>query len=245
MPKVFIHGSCVSRDTTPHLGDGWEVVAYVARQGMISAANAPGHLMHESHLTSRFQQTCLINDLQSSLFDAISEHAGDTDLVVMDLVDERLGVYDLGDGAYATHSWELEESRLLNYLLEVPPHIAFGSDEHFTLWQPASAMVMQRFSDAGLPVIVLAPEWAEQSDRGRADLAYRQIPATVYNAQYARYFDHLEALGSDVLRIGQDTVRSAEAHRWGLEPFHYIDDVYDIMQNGIKASYLKHMAVAR
>ncbi|MCC9193846.1 DUF6270 domain-containing protein [Arthrobacter sp. zg-Y916] len=245
MPKIFIHGSCVSRDTTPYLGEGWEIVAYVARQGMISAANAPAHLSHESHLTSPFQQTCLMNDLQSSLFGAIAEHADETGIVVVDLVDERLGVFGLGEGAFATHTWELDESRLLHYLPEMPPHFAFGTDEHFELWKPAALKVMQRFSNAGLPVIVLAPEWAEESDGGKTDLIYRQLPVSEYNTQYSRYYDYLEVSGVEVFRLGQETVKAAEGHRWGLAPFHYVDEVYEIMQNAIKEAFSKHALVSR
>jgi hypothetical protein len=106
LPGLFIYGSCVSRDTYPFLDKDWTIVEYVARQGMISAASPRGVLRGESALTSKFQNQCVRNDIRSSLFATIDKAASETDLFVLDLVDERLGVYELGGGSYITQSWE-------------------------------------------------------------------------------------------------------------------------------------------
>ncbi|SDX17839.1 hypothetical protein SAMN04487912_10848 [Arthrobacter sp. cf158] len=236
LPGLFIYGSCVSRDTYPFLDKDWTIVEYVARQGMISAASPRGVLRGESALTSKFQNQCVRNDIRSSLFATIDKAASETDLFVLDLVDERLGVYELGGGSYITQSWELGESKLLQQQDIEPRLIAFGSEEHFKLWSQSASVVIRKIKDTGRPILVLAPEWSESSDSGHADLIYRGLYAATYNKVYQRYFDHLRAEGCTVLSIGQDTVKAAAGHQWGLAPYHYVDAVYHKMRDAITAA---------
>lgn len=233
MPGLFIYGSCVSRDTFPFLDKDWTIVEYVARQGMISAASPRGVLRGESALTSKFQNQCVRNDIRSSLFATIDKAAGATDLFVLDLVDERLGVYELGGGAYITQSWELGESKLLQQQEVEPRHIAFGSEEHYKLWSSAAKVVIRKIKSTGRPILVLAPEWSETSDSGLSGLTYRGLYAATYNKVYQRYFDLLREEGCNVLSIGQDIVQAAAGHQWGLAPYHYVDAVYHKMRDAI------------
>ncbi|MCF3137961.1 DUF6270 domain-containing protein [Paenarthrobacter sp. AR 02] len=226
----------MSRDTYPFLDKDWTIVEYVARQGMISAASPRGVLRGESALTSKFQNQCVRNDIRSSLFATIDKSASETDLFVLDLVDERLGVFELGSGSYITQSWELGESKLLQQQESEPRLIAFGSEEHFKLWSKAASVVIRKIKSTGRPILVLAPEWAEESDNGQSGLIYRGLYAATYNKVYQRYFDHLRNEGCNVLSVGQDTVKAAAGHQWGLAPYHYVDEVYHVMRNAITAA---------
>jgi hypothetical protein len=190
-------------------------------------------LRGESALTSKFQNECLRNDIRSSLFSAIDEAKEETDVFVMDLVDERLGVYEIEEGSYISHSWELEESKLLQQQERELRHIDFGSDEHFTLWSKAADVVLQRIAATGRPLVVLAPEWSEKADDGQAPLMYRGKPAAQFNQMYRRYYDHLRARGANVLYLGQDTVMASTKHQWGLAPYHYVEPVYHQMRDAI------------
>lgn len=236
MPAVFIYGSCVSRDTRPYLGEGWEITKYVARQSMISAASPRGVLRGESALTSKFQNECLRNDIRSSLFSAVDEAKDETDVFVIDLVDERLGVYEIEDGTYVSHSWELEESKLLKQQDRELKHIPFGTDEHFNLWAKSAKTVIAKLKSTGKPVLVLGPEWSEKADDGQAPLMYRGKTSAAYNDLYRRYYDHLRALGVNVLSIGQDTVMASVQHQWGLAPYHYVKPVYHLMRDAITSA---------
>jgi hypothetical protein len=240
MPNVFIFGSCVSRDTCPFLGDEWVITDYVARQGFISAATGPTDFTGESTLTSPFQNRCLRNDIAGSFLPTLKAKADETDLILIDLVEERLGVYQTKDGGYLTHTWELEESGLLDGRLESLTHIPFGTDGHFNLWARAADKVTARINRLGIPAIVLAPAWAAKADNGGGGFDYQKIPADVWNAAYERYFEHLESLGMTVIRLAPDTVRSSVSHQWGLAPYHYMNRVYEAMQKEVK----RHFAMA-
>ena len=116
MTNAFVFGGCVSRDIRPYLGDGWEMVEYVARQSWISAASGPTVLKGTSALTSNFQNRCLQNDIAGNGFQLIEKHRDDVDILIADLIVERLGVYRNQDKGIITHSWELERSTLLDHL---------------------------------------------------------------------------------------------------------------------------------
>ncbi|QOT16062.1 DUF6270 domain-containing protein [Paenarthrobacter sp. YJN-5] len=236
MPGMFIYGSCVSRDTKPYLGDDWTISDYVARQGMISAASPRAVLRGESALKSKFQNQCVRNDIRSTLFSAIEAATPKTDVFVLDLVDERLGVYDLGNGTYVTQTWELEESKLLQQQQTKPRLIPFASDEHYQLWTKAADVVLERIKATGRPLIVLSPEWSETADNGQEKLQYRGYFSSTWNKLYAPYFDHLRSRGCNVLSVGQDTVKAAAGHQWGLAPYHYVDAVYHRMRDAITAA---------
>jgi hypothetical protein len=209
LPNIFIFGSCVSRDTQPFLGPDWGSAKYIARQSMISATSPKAKLEGESALTSKFQNECLYADFESSLFPAIDEHADETDIFVIDLVDERKGVYEVSPGVYITHTWELEESKLLEKQPTQPRRIVFGTDEHFKIWAEAADKVMVKMASVGRPVIVLAPEWAETSDEGHTNLDIRGKTAAEYNLEYVRYIEHLRGCGVTIFTAGQDMAVAA------------------------------------
>lgn len=234
MPNVFIFGSCVSRDTRPFLGQDWTMIEYIARQSFISAAAGRAVVHGTSKLTSAFQNTCLRNDFAGSFMETLRQRAPETDLVLIDLVDERLGVRRTDEGGYVTNSWELSESGLID---ENDGHLMlvdFASDEHFELWCHAADRVVEAIDDVGLPLVVLAPAWAAKAENGGSELDYRRVPASPWNQRYVRYFDHLEGIGVEVIRLSPDEVRASTTHQWGLAPFHFEDRVYEVLQGRIK-----------
>ncbi|WP_442859273.1 DUF6270 domain-containing protein [Arthrobacter sp. CAN_A1] len=133
MPRVLIFGSCVWRDAFKRLDGSFNLVEYVARQSVISSASAPTKLLGTGNLTSAFQIRSVRNDHRSSLFAELSSAAVTTDLLLMDLVDERLGVVNLSDDTWVTYSAELVRSGALDSLPEHPTVLKFGTDRHFFL----------------------------------------------------------------------------------------------------------------
>lgn len=240
MTNVFIFGSCVSRDTRPFLGDDWKMIEYVARQSLISAAAGKTSLPGTSKLTSAFQNKCLQNDFNGSFMDTLTERASETDVVLMDLVDERLGVRRTSDGGYVTNSWELAESGLVDGDGNGTTLIDFATDEHFRLWCAAADKIVEAIENVGLPLIVLAPAWAQKAENG-GGVDYRRVPSEIWNGKYVRYFDHLERMGVNVIRVSAEEVVASTTHQWGLAAFHYGDKVYATMQTQIKEHYAASM----
>ena len=177
MPNIFIYGSCVSRDTQPFLGPDWRISEYIARQSFISAANGPVQPWGKSVLTSAFQNRSMAGDFAGDFLSRFFQHVLEVDILVMDLVDERLGVYRTSHGGYVTLSWEFESSGLASQSPDELVHIDFGSDEHFALWSAAAESLLEAIRATPIVPIVLAPAWAAKADNGGGGFDYKGVPA--------------------------------------------------------------------
>ncbi|MFI2485268.1 DUF6270 domain-containing protein [Promicromonospora kroppenstedtii] len=235
--RVFVYGSCVSRDTFNALPqDGYELVDYVARQSMISAARPPlAYPLDLSVISSRFQQRMVQGALSGSLYGTLDRHATDTDLVLVDLTDERAGVFEMPDGSYVTRSIELDGAGLTQQISDASTrYLRFGTDEHFEVFGWAAQTLRAELDRLQLTerTLVLAPNWAEHSVDGQySGDSYGYAPADA-NYFQQRYVDLLENyLGLRTVRLA-DT-RSDTGHQWGLAPFHFAGPVYTYFAQAI------------
>ncbi|MFE6971169.1 DUF6270 domain-containing protein [Isoptericola sp. NPDC057653] len=228
--RVFIYGSCVSRDTFEHFDpDQFELVQYVARQSALSAYTRPVTLVDPPQLESSFQQRMVSGDFSSNLQSLIPEAAHQTDLVLVDLTDERLGAYVLPDGSVITRSTELISSGAENHLPAGSQHLPFGSDQHFQYWSQGIAavgeLVRQHMPHAA--VVLLDIAWAERSDSGAPTPASFGISAADANPVFDAYVQvATQALRAEVVSLRPEEVVSSPTHPWGDAPFHYAEDVY-------------------
>ncbi|MGO2016623.1 MAG: DUF6270 domain-containing protein [Brevibacterium aurantiacum] len=165
--KIAIFGSCVSRDTVEFMPEA-EVVAYVARHSVTSLESPHGTAgIDLSDLTSAFQKRMVTSDLKGSGIERIVKHAGDLDVVLLDLVDERRGFWKFPDGTTMTNSIEVESCGAARTARrEGARLIEFGTDEHFTRWSKGFATLIKELRAAGLweKTILLDIEWAGAVD---------------------------------------------------------------------------------
>lgn len=230
---MFIYGSCVSRDTFEHVNaQSCKIVGYVARQSLISAATPPRTpLINPYDLASPFQRKMIEWDAGSRLFRALSEKAAATDVLVWDLVDERLGIHLFNDGTVVTRTPELLGA------LKSPPYSApsresslvpFGTVDHHRLFASALDTFIRTLSSTGLlhKTVLLAPPWATHTERGNPTPTSFGIKAQEANAMVIPYLATIEARGIPIVTTPLRTTTADEHHRWGLAPFHYSQNVY-------------------
>lgn len=228
--SVFIYGSCVSRDTFEHFDpDQFELVRYVARQSALSAYTRPVTLVEPPALESDFQQRMVAGDFASSLQALIPEAAPRTDLVLVDLTDERLGAYVLPDGSVVTRSPELVQSGAEQHLPPGSQHLPFGSEQHLQYWSQGIAavgeLIRQHMPRAA--VVLLDIPWAERSETGTATPESFGVGAREANPVFRAYVRvAAEALGAEVVSVDPSQVTSSPRHPWGDAPFHYSEQVY-------------------
>lgn len=221
--NILIHGSCVSRDAFGTFGSGYKLLHYVARQSLISAMSPGTKLLSgEGALESSFQTRNLVGDLTSNLMRTVRRHAADTDVFLLDLTDERVGVLKLPDGSYITRSHELVSSGLLATLPQTPARVEFGTERHFTLWSAAADRFFGMLASNGLlqRTLALNTPWATHSTSGEL-LAEFRVPTATANAVYPRYFDHLKSLGVRVFDLPAEASVSPADHQWGPSPYHF------------------------
>ncbi|MGO3366251.1 DUF6270 domain-containing protein [Agrococcus casei] len=225
MTNIFIFGSCVARDTAATFDESFTISRYVARQSMLSAVHGPAQLEGEVELDSPFQTRCVEADVAGDALEALRASGADADLMLLDLMDERLGVYEIDGTAFVTKTWELEKSGILQEQPHTVTHLQFGSDEHFALWKEAAARVAADLKSLGKPALVLAPPLADRDLDGEG-LEYLNQPIDSWNSSFDRYYDALAELGITVLRPPAELGVADKQHQWGLAPFHYAAPMY-------------------
>ena len=145
------------------------------------------------------------------------------DLVLWDIVDERLGLHLHADGGITT---DTVESRTLGATGGSEPtdegeaadlgatgrparHVPFGSDEHFALFVAALPAWRSTLERVGLldRTVLVAPPWAALTTEGEPSAASFGLTAETGNDRSRRYLDAaVEALGLPV--VGRDLVQA-------------------------------------
>lgn len=157
--RIDIWGSCVSRDTLGFMPE-FQVGTYVARQsaivGLAPATDVPTPL---HALESEFQRRMLSGDMAADAGERLE--AGNAVCVLIDLVDERRGVWCFPDGTYLTNSIEAFRVGINEWGPEMGARlIEFGTDEHFQLWRQGFTLLARRLMRIGKPIILLDIAWA-------------------------------------------------------------------------------------
>lgn len=165
MIRVAVFGSCVSRDTCEYLPTA-TVSAYVARQSSIVVLNPAGEGTFPSgNLESQFQIRMFVGDQTANATQRIIE--ADPDLILIDLADERRGVWKFPDGTFLTNSIEAYRAGVEKWAPARGARLLrFGTEEHFSLWRSAFKSHIDRLTESGFQnsTVFLDIEWAAALD---------------------------------------------------------------------------------
>jgi hypothetical protein len=159
---------------------------------------------------------------------AIRSDRNRPDVILWDLVDERLGVMELPDGAgYLTVSNELLASGMR--LPDGTVHVPFGDDRHFELWTESLDRFHHMLRAHGLlrRTVLLTAPWAVRTAGGAPTPPSHGVSAEEGNRLFERYVRAAAAWpGLAVVALTAQEAVGAEEHKWGPAPFHYTDDFY-------------------
>jgi hypothetical protein len=226
--RVAILGSCVSRDTVGYAPDRFDLITYVARQSWISAGlPAAGVADALVPLDSAFQQRMVDGDVRGDALDRLAAVADRVDVLLLDLVDERGGVIEVG-GGYVTKLVELWSAGGAR-ATRGGRHVPFGTDEHFAAWCEGADRVLGRLDATALlgRAILLRTPWADRHPDGTPlKVPEWMIPPAEANELYRRYHRHLADAGVAVVDLPARLATTPRDHRWGPSPFHYGDAAY-------------------
>ena len=167
--RVFIHGGCVSRDSVEFAEpETYRLIRYIARHSLLSAGSDATVNIPALEIPSNFQRRMAEFDVRGNLVGEL-RRIRHCDIVLWDLVVERSGVYEFGDGSVVTNSAELRKANRHQQFFKSARHIPFGSDEHFARWAGSAAMYSNIVQELGLQerFLVLAPDWAEKTSAVR------------------------------------------------------------------------------
>ena len=234
MIRTFIYGSCVSRDTFEYLDkDAFSLLRYVARSSLVSAFSPPGPVpLTDGHELSPFQLRQVQTDAASGLLRLLRQHSDRIDLLLWDLVDERLGFYENGKGHVVTDSIELRKAGD-HAALDGYRHYGFGSRQHLRRFRAALSPWRDFLEGQGLlhRVVVVAPPWAETDLLGNEAPASFGLTGAEANRVIRPYVAAVRAVvGSNV--VGTHVLaQTDDAHQWGPAPFHYSRATYTALHD--------------
>ena len=234
-PRYSIFGSCVSRDVFGFSKESASVGAYIARSTIASAMSAVPDVSISigdgvDHGLSPFEIRMVRSDIEKSWFQTVSDDVSSA--IIIDLIDERFSVIEVG-GSFVTESASLVRTSAYKDILNSKENI-----HTFLGRERIDRDCMPRFADRilslGRRIILHKAFWATEfrSDEGLVRFEKYDYHKRMNDALSWRY-DFLEKLlpGASVADP-PDSIRIAEpAHRWGLAPFHYVDEYYSYVMS--------------
>lgn len=243
MSRVAIIGSCITRDVWPIVGEAPpEDLLYISRTSLPSLFAPPlkGVKISEDLPEGLGASThrAMVADLHKTALAALVAHRPTH--IIFDFIDERLDLLAVQD-TLVTHSWELEVGGYLKQPAFQDAHtICRTSPACDLLWregldQMAGVLTMTPLADARL--IVHETQWATQYlDETGARRPFGEVEifggkrAVIddYNAVLSRHQAAFADAAPNAARVSAPSALHLAdcAHRWGLSPFHYVEDYY-------------------
>lgn len=221
--KVFILGSCVSRDPfeLPEAKD-FQVFDYFARSSFASlSAQSFVDKKILDNIESNWQRRMVHSDMSKAIFSSLKESK--PDIFLIDLVDERFSI-TVSDRSIHTVSSEYKKAlyRPNNYKLIRP----FDSQRR-CLWLKGLERLSQFLIENDLEhkVAVNQVYWTLKCDDNGS------VKHSLYSDEYINKSNiELDFMYSEIskylpnarfIRYTENTLSIDKNHKWGLEPFHY------------------------
>lgn len=233
--RIAIVGSCVTRDVLEVGSHDFDAVQYHARTSWVSQASEPwpGDVEVGPELAGRFGERMVREDLAKDVVDQVV--AGQPDLVVLDLIDERFPVLRF-DRSWVTWSNYLEQVPALTELEEhADERLPFGDERRHDLFRAAAGSRLVALAEA-LPKVplVLHQAWFTAASSDPEVRMYEGAAAHSerMNSALERSYDAMsDALGDRLVRVEapRTTLFADAGHRWGLAHFHYVPEYYTPM----------------
>lgn len=228
--RVFICGSCVSRDAFEFDAAGqFKLADYFARSSFGSSFSTPAAAdPYSAQIASAFQRRQISRDFLKTLPQALRDT--EFDLLLIDFIDERFPLFRFNDGSIVTISTELHTLRVLE------PRLGTRFDpfdaRQFDLWCTGWDRFIAQCRSAGQidKILINQVYWTGTTVDG-------QPSPTPPPEQIARANDYLEQLyrhcavtipPTQFIRYDPGLLRCDPGHRWGLAAFHYEAALYEV-----------------
>ena len=243
MPRVAIIGSCITRDVWPIVGEAPpQDLLYISRTSLASLFAPPlnGVVVSEDPPASLGISThrAMVADIRKTALAQLVAYRPTH--LIFDFIDER---FDLlaAQGTLVTHSWELDAS---GYHRQAPFNDAHAISRTSAacdlLWRQALRQMVDVLDMTPLgeaQLILHETQWAshyldEAGGRqafGDVEIFGGKLAAIAdYNAILSQQQDAFSAALPRARRVcAPRPLQLADVrHRWGLSPFHYIEDYY-------------------
>ncbi|MBF0803575.1 MULTISPECIES: DUF6270 domain-containing protein [unclassified Neisseria] len=232
MNKLFILGSCVSRDAFAlEEGNVYHIVSYLARTSFAGTFHhQPVKDIDLSKIPSSFQQRMVENDLSKQTAHALTHN--EFDWLIIDLIDERFNIFVSDNEEVFTLSPEFSN----NCIFDKPGKVLTpNSDEFLERWKKG----WDNFIDLAKKhqflhkIILNKVFWTNQTSSGGqvvSDLYQSWIDEN--NRWLQELYSHIEKTGGiKILEYPQELFKADSDHKWGVQPYHYAKPLYLYLLN--------------
>lgn len=241
---MAVVGSCITRDLWPIVGEAPpQDLLYISRTSLASlfapplkgveiAEEPPGEL-------AAFPHRAMVADLGKTALAALVAHRPTH--IIFDFIDERLDLLAVGE-TVVTHSWELDVSGYLAQdAFASAGTIRRASAGCELLWRQGLAELSAFIAATPLAqteLILHRARWAERYLDEAGALAAFEPEVEIFTGKSARIADQnamlerYQAAFAEALPQARQVAPAPELiladarHRWGLSPFHYVEDYY-------------------
>ncbi len=224
MPKIFIVGSCVTRDILDLAPEkNLELVDYFARSSFASlAGGVHDDAVSLEKLSSPFQRRVLRRDHDKSLFSAIAK--AQFDIIAVDFIDERFKLLKTHTGGTATLSNEYEGCRA-NFDGEII--IDSGAQEKQDLWMKGWNTFVQVLRETGSlhKLVVNKVYWDIAYPLERPGINYINKMNNELDWYYQQVSKSLKS--ATWLLHPKENLTADLDHKWEPAPYHYVSSYYD------------------
>lgn len=231
--NLIIYGSCVSRDIfNLEENSDFSLLEYYARSSMASLCSA-AYANEDAlqRIPSAFRRRMVAYDFSKAMFSENNQFS-DSDIILIDLIDERFDLVALPSGQIITLSNELTESGLL----EDPSITGFrvipqGSMERRRLWFQGMQKLFAFLKDRNKldRVIINKVFWSSRFEKD-SNTIFPVAPAFIEkaNAELNWMYEVLshELAEHQFMSFSPSLLTADEQHRWGISPFHYCEGYY-------------------
>ncbi|MGP9613497.1 DUF6270 domain-containing protein [Brachybacterium sp. AOP42-B2-9] len=226
-PRIAVLGSCVTRDAfeIPEAAR-FELGVYTARSAMGSFMGRRTETIvpDYSRIVSNFQRRMVSADVEKQGRKQLRSEP--FDVLLLDLIDERLPVARFRDGGVATVS---NEFRRLGISLQNYTKIFAHTEEAWHLWKAGWSTFVRLLDEIGAreKTIVHCAHWVGHTPDGSPTMV---DPTTITDAN--RWLEAAyERMSADLasyqfIDVADEYQVADPNHRWGLAPFHYVPAYY-------------------
>ena len=221
--KIFILGSCVSRDPiSVMLGKSVDLVDYFARTSLAVLTTPPvenDNVLQK--ISSPFQRRMVENDLNKTIVHKIVN--SEFDILLIDLIDERFNLLNVA-GNLLTFSSEYSDAHGTAKLGET---IEAFTDEKRELWcRGANHLSHAIESSIGFEKVVLNKVYWTKTINGGGHLeGVSDRDISKVNEDLDFMYDYLARImpGMHYIEYEPSLLQIDPNHKWGVTPYHYYE----------------------
>ena len=231
--KIGILGSCVSRDAFEFDNGKYDLKgSYFARSSIASMMSSPVEFeQSDIKVENQWLRWVLVNDFQKTVVQQLKTK--NLDCLIIDLIDERFDLLKIDDG-FLNGSDELFKA--CKEFIENHGSVTCikrDSPQAHELFAEAAREFANRLNEefADLPIIIHKALCSTNYTDGKEIYKFSEESTALYenmNSYLSFYYSILEKEINNVsvIHLPQEVQLASKSHRWGLAPFHYVDDYY-------------------